>query len=342
MTASAAPPLHKTMRGWLERLVLLMLAGLASGGWSPAEAHENLPLVVTLKETASGQYALTLRLPGNIDPAQRPRFEVANPCRVHIRSASTTLFDCPNAARPDRIGLAWPGGVPSSAILFRTQFRDGEANSKVFAPGAAQLDLPRLQTPLQVIGSYLRIGTEHIILGLDHLLFLTCLIMIATTPRRIATTVTGFTLGHAVTISLASLGIVTLDGALVEALIALSIVFVATELVRRDRNTLFLRYPAAVAAGFGTLHGLGFAGALAKIGLAPSSVTWSLVGFNLGVEIGQLVFVVAVMALVWLGGRLPPLADRTRLNARARFATVTGIGVIASFWFWERSILLFA
>jgi len=306
---------------------------------APLHAHESLPIVVLIDEPASGEFVIGLRMPANVDPGQHPVMTLALPCRNGLQAANAAIIRCPQSYRPGSVAVAWPRGAPSSAILVRAHFRDGEQHSRVFAPGSRQLDLPRAETPARVVASYVRIGTEHILLGFDHLLFLTCLVLIAGTLRRVALTVTGFTLGHALTISLASLGIVHVDNRLVEALIALSIVFVATELARGRDDTLTMRYPVLVAAGFGTLHGLGFAGALAEISLAQTAVALSLVGFNLGVEAGQLIFVLAVLGAIAAGRRLGSGLQAVD-GLRLRHAAVAGIGILSSVWFWQRTLSL--
>lgn len=218
---------------------------------------------------------------------------------------------------------------------------DGTTHSAVTPPGSTRMELPRAETPWGVIRSYLGIGIEHIAFGVDHLLFLVLLVLVAGTLRRTIATITGFTAGHALTITLATLGIVHVDGAVVEALIALSIVFVAVEFVRGQVGTLFSHYPAFVAAAFGTLHGLGFAGALADIGLARTSVPLSLIGFNLGVEIGQAAFILLVFGLT-TALRQQSLTVRFIDAPTLRSLTINAIGIAAAFWFWERSFALVA
>ncbi len=331
----------------LHRLIPLLLCVLAALVPARAQAHESLPIVVSLWEAAPGRYVLTTRLPGNIDPAQRPRLSMAGPCKPSRAEGPTQLFACPRGDRPAALDIAWPGGVPSSALLLRSEFADGTQSVRVSAAGSTALALPRRETAWGVSASYVRIGAEHILFGIDHLLFLVLLVLITRTPRRTALTVTGFTLGHALTITLASLGTIHVDGRVVEALIALSIVFVATELARGGRDTLFTRYPVIVAGGFGLLHGLGFAGALAEIGLAQSQIALSLIGFNVGVELGQMLFVAGVLAAIAIARRSAENrhagnAAANRWLAGTRNAAVTSIGVVAAFWFWERGLLVLA
>lgn len=339
--AGAASVILRCLRAGMAVLCLGLGLGLCSAFSVPALAHESLPIVISLEEPVAGEFTLGLRMPGNVDVGQRPWLALGRPCIVIVRGAATTAYRCPQGFRPAAIAVDWPGGIPSAALLVRAQFANGEQHSRIMAPGTRSLALPRAQTPWGVVASYVAIGAEHILLGFDHLLFLICLVLVAGTARRIVLTVSGFTLGHALTISLASLGWVHVDSRLVEALIALSIVFVATELARGSRDTLLMRYPVLIAAGFGTLHGLGFAGALADVGLAQTAVAFSLVGFNLGVEAGQLIFVlmvISVMAVVRHATRQHGAQALPRLH----LATVAGIGIVSAYWFWQRALALAA
>ena len=152
--------------------------------------------------------------------------------------------------------------------------------------------------PRGVAATYLRLGIEHILFGFDHLLFILALVILVRDWRRVAVTVTAFAVAHSITLAAATLGLVHVRGPLVEAAIALSIVLVAVEIVnaRRGAPSLTARWPWLVAFGFGLLHGFGFADALAETGLPDHAIPTALLFFNLGVEIGQLAFVAAVLA----------------------------------------------
>lgn len=308
----------------------------------PAAAHENLPIVVSLEERAPGAFTLAQRLPGNIDPAKRPDVTLAAPCRAQSSSGLHALYACPPDHRPDAIVFSWPGGMPSASLLVRTRYLNGQEHSEVGPLPQGSLPLPETESAGKVMADYVVIGLEHILFGLDHLLFLTCLVIVAGTARRTVVTVTGFTLGHAVTITLASLGFVHINGGAVEVLIALSIVFLAAEILRGRRDTLTFRYPAIVATVFGLLHGIGFAGALAEIGLAQTAIALSLFGFNLGVEIGQMVFVCAIFASVALWRRRSRSeADKGTVSRPVQFAAYV-VGILSAYWVWERGLGLLA
>jgi len=198
--------------------------------------------------------------------------------------------------------------------------------------------LPVPESAAAVALQYLELGVRHILEGYDHLLFLACLLMIARTPKRALLTVTGFTIGHAATITAVSLGVGGLPVPPVEAAIALSIMFLAAEIVRPSRDTLAWRFPVAVSSAFGLLHGLGFAAALREIGLPQTEVPLALLFFNVGIESGQLLFVAFCAGLVqalrllrrhvWLVGGIG--------SARLEQSLAYMIGGLAAFWFVER------
>lgn len=328
------------------RLCLFLAAVAAIFGATfavPAAAHENLPIVVSLQERAPGQFTLGHRLPGNIDPGKGPETTLAAPCRKQAQSATSTLYACPPEYRPEAIEFAWPGGMPSSSLLVRTAYLNGQEHSQVGPLPEGPLPLPETESAGKVLSDYFVIGLEHILFGLDHLLFLACLVIISGTARRTVVTVTGFTLGHALTITLASLGLVHMNSGATEVLIALSIVFLAAEIVRGRRDTLAWRHPAVVATIFGLLHGMGFAGALAEIGLAQTAIALSLVGFNLGVEAGQMVFVCAIFAAVALWRRRATDSTGGAPAGRpVQLAAAYGVGILSAYWVWERGLGLIA
>jgi len=188
----------------------------------------------------------------------------------------------------------------------------------------------------EVVRTYLLLGIEHILTGFDHLCFVLALVMIVGFNRRLFWTVTAFTLAHSITLALATIGVIHVPRPPVEAAIALSIVFVASEIVQqqRGRKGLAATKPWLVAFSFGLLHGLGFASALAEIGLPTNSIPLALLFFNVGVEIGQLLFIAAVFAATRL---LFLLAKSRHLDLR-RAAIVPAylIGGVASYWVVER------
>ena len=183
--------------------------------------------------------------------------------------------------------------------------------------------------------TYTALGIEHILTGFDHLCFVLALVLLVSGHRRLFWTVTAFTLAHSLTLALATLGVVHVPRPPVEATIALSIVFVASEIIQkhRGREGLAARQPWLVAFAFGLLHGLGFAGALAEIGLPQNSIPLALLFFNIGVEVGQLLFIAGVLAVARV---LTLIAANDIQLRRAAQVPAYLIGGIASYWTIER------
>lgn len=206
-------------------------------------------------------------------------------------------------------------------------------------PEAVSFNVARKGSFDSVLSSYFVLGAEHILEGFDHLLFVFALLLLIPGFRMLIATLTAFTVAHSLTMAGVTLGMVTLPAPPVEAVIALSIVFLATELARPvEDQRLTARRPWLVAFSFGLLHGFGFAGALQEIGLPQRDVPLALLSFNLGVEAGQVLFVCAVL----LCGYLVRLAVRHRdglgqwFEYTGKRLASYGIGGVASFWLVER------
>jgi hydrogenase/urease accessory protein HupE len=215
----------------------------------------------------------------------------------------------------------------------RIESTDGAVRSARLTPANPSFVVPTQPGPLMVLRAYVGLGIEHILLGVDHLLFVLCLLLLVRGLRQLLATITAFTLAHSITLAAATLGYIRVPAAPVEAMIALSIVFLASELVRGEarRGAVTRLYPWLLAFSFGLLHGLGFAGALAEVGLPQGEVPLALFTFNVGVELGQLAFVTAVLSLTCLV-RLLPL----RLPVWAPSAAGYAIGSVAAFWMFTR------
>jgi hydrogenase/urease accessory protein HupE len=218
-------------------------------------------------------------------------------------------------------------------VLARVERLDGTSQVESLFSGRASFVVEPPVGLAEATWTYLRLGVEHILAGLDHLLFVLSLLLIVRGFERIALTITAFTIAHSITLAAATLGFVSLPGPPVEAAIALSIVFVAAEAVRRLRgaHSFAVHAPWVVAFAFGLLHGLGFAGALAEVGLPQRAIPLALLAFNVGVELGQLAFVAAVLAAGSLLARLP-----LRAPAWTRALPAYAIGAIGMFWVAER------
>ena len=257
----------------------------------------------------------------------------------HLRELSDSLLErrvieVSGGLAGKRVEFVGLGGTITD-VLVRVQLRDGAYSTSLIHPAQPWLEITAARGPLAVAGAYLMHGIDHILLGYDHLLFVFALILIVRRTRVLVWTITAFTLAHSITLALATLGVVHLAGPPVEATIALSILLLAGEIVRLQRGeaSLTARWPWLVAFCFGLLHGLGFASALMDIGLPRSDVPLALFTFNLGVELGQLAFVAAVLGALALARRL---AIPARIQRYAMPAANYAIGSLAAFWFFQR------
>jgi hydrogenase/urease accessory protein HupE len=301
-------------------------------------AHDARPVAVTITETLPGIYQATLRVPPTVEADNVPTLVWPESCTA--AEGNGTLVRCEGGLTGRQFMLDYPLFNPSLATFYRLEALDGAASTSMLAPNEETWTVPAAMTRGRIAADYLVLGVEHIIGGLDHLLFVLGLLVIARTPKRILLAVTGFTLAHSITLSLSSLGLVNIPIVPVEAAIALSILFLAHEISRHQADSLTYRYPMLVSFSFGLLHGLGFASALGEIGLARNEVFISLLFFNLGVEAGQVLFILAVVGLVLLLRRavreqqavVPGGALARRMDLLASYV----IGVPSAYWLIER------
>jgi hydrogenase/urease accessory protein HupE len=223
--------------------------------------------------------------------------------------------------------------------MLTATWQDGSSAKSLFKYEAGQITVPLAELQagsgswLSAAKRYTALGIEHILLGFDHLMFVLALLLIVRGPWMLVKTITAFTIAHSITLGLATLGFINMPSRPVEAAIALSIMFLCVEIVHAHQGKVGMtfRYPWLVAFAFGLLHGLGFAGALSDIGLPQSEIPIALLFFNIGVEVGQLIFVAAVLLLAWM---LRGLKLETR--DWVRVVPTYLIGTLASYWFLER------
>jgi len=331
----------------LRALVILLV--LTSVG--RALAHESRPLAIVIEEIEEDRYLLTWRAPASIDPGNAPAAALGAPCtevekaRGREPLAGRALYECPGGLEGAALTIAYPVYNPSVSSLVRVLWRSGEVSTELLGPQTAGWRAPAPETFSGVAKSYFGLGVKHILTGLDHILFLTGLLILARTPRRVLVTVTGFTLAHSLTLALVALDIVRVSVPAVEAAIALSVVFVAAEIARGDRMTLAWRRPILVAGAFGLLHGAGFAAVLSEIGLPQTEKLSALLFFNVGVEAGQVILVAAAFAWIWLIARARQFAHE---GVPAPFpenaVTLAGyaVGIVSAYWFIGRLAALFA
>jgi hydrogenase/urease accessory protein HupE len=321
---------------WLCWLVLLV-AGHAM-------AHDSRPASLELRQTSAERYDLLWRVPvmaGNRLPVQlKLPPGVRNVTEPALQELSDSLVERRVIEAPSGLGgqrIEFPGMQATIAdVLVRVQGLDGGVSTTLVRSSQPWIDVAAPSGgALAIFGGFVGHGIDHILFGYDHLLFVLALMLIVRDTRALILTVTAFTLAHSITLALATLGVVQVAGPPVEAAIAFSIVLVAAEIVRlrRGEPSLTARRPWLVAFCFGLLHGFGFAGALAEIGLPRGDLPLALFAFNLGVELGQLAFIGAALAVV-------AVVRRVRVTEGLRLGAVRSapylIGSLAAFWFVER------
>lgn len=311
-----------------------------------ARAHPLAPALLDLREGAAGQFDVlfkvsVLQAPGSALVARLPPA-----CRS--LGAPTAAVEGDALVRRWRVDCG-PGGLVGAALgvaglagaridaLVRVELADGRVVRGVVRGADPFFTVPAREAPWAIARAYAAIGVAHILTGLDHLLFVAGLLLLARTPRLLVETVTAFTVGHSITLTLAVLDLVGVPAAPIELAIALSVFWLAVELARDPgaRPTLVRRRPYLMAGLFGLLHGLGFAGALQAVGLPSGDVPLALFAFNLGIELGQIAFVgcclLAAAALRRLPLMWPEWACQLPLYA---------MGSLAAFWCFERAAAL--
>jgi hydrogenase/urease accessory protein HupE len=309
----------------------------------PAYADEIRPGYLELNTTDGSIYSVKWKVPmkGNLVLSLNP--VLPDVCSERTPPSSMQS----GGAMITRWSLICPGGIfgkniridglenTMTDVLVRLVHQDGFTQMTRLTPGETSFEIAAEPSSLDVIKVYTALGIEHILIGVDHLLFVFALLLIVNGLRRLIGTITAFTLAHSITLAAATLGYVHVPQAPVEAVIALSILFLATEIVhnRQGRPGLANRFPWLVAFIFGLLHGFGFAGALAEIGLPEQSIPLALLFFNVGVELGQLMFVVAVVGAGWALRRVVWQKALTGGEVVASYV----IGGTAAFWVIERT-----
>jgi hydrogenase/urease accessory protein HupE len=313
---------------------------------TPARGHGLAPSLLEIAARADGTASVLWKT-----PPTRPRG--ANP--TPVLPARCRALGAPTTGETgEGITRAWevdcgPAGLVGGEIavsdldvartdaLVHVEWADGRVVQTVLRADRPSFVVPERPSRLEVFRDYLALGLEHILGGHDHLLFVLGLLLLVRDPRSLAATITAFTIGHSLTLSAAMLGLADLRPALAEFLIAASVLTLAVEVAHDDGDSLLRRRPWLAAGGFGLLHGLGFAGALREAGLPEGSIPQALVAFNIGIEVGQLLFVAALGA-AWLAlRRAVGRGDRAK---RLALVPAYAIGSIAAFWCFERAALL--
>ncbi|ODX31166.1 HupE/UreJ family protein [Vibrio parahaemolyticus] len=311
-------------------------------------AHEIRPAYLKINEVNPGEYDVLWRVPVNggrilnVYPVFDKKFNLASQGDyVVIKGFALYRYKLSSKDKSSIQGTALSiENLIKTAVdtIVDVKYLNGDKSSTLLGPTLTSMEFSKTPTKMHVVKSYTKLGIEHILTGFDHLLFVLCLILLTTGKGNIVKTITAFTVAHSITLSMAALGFVHVPGAPVEATIALSIMFLAIEIIRNSegKQTLTSRAPWLVAFTFGLLHGFGFAGALSEIGLPQSDIPLSLMFFNVGVEIGQLLFVSGVVLIKSLLNLC--LKNNNWMTKYERFVPYS-IGAISSFWMIERIML---
>ncbi len=325
----------------MRRTVLFVVSLMVMGVVSLAHAHEVRPGYLELRQTGPEIYDVLWKVPARGDLRLGLYVRLPENCQpttpiAHYGTEGAFLerWTIRCAGRLAGRTIAIEGlSTTLTDVLVRLEQSDGTTQVERLTPDSSSVIVQAAPSRAQVAGTYLRLGIEHILGGIDHLLFVLALLLIVKGRWQLLKTITAFTVAHSITPAVATLGFVHVPQQPVEAVIALSIVFVAADIVcvRSGQTSLTQRLPWVIAFTFGLLHGFGFAGALSEIGLPEQAIPLALLFFNVGVELGQLLFVAGVMVLGALIRRIvAPLPTwATRLPAY-------GIGAVAAFWTIER------
>ena len=336
MTGQGARP-GRNPRRWHQMLLLCcLLAGLVP----PLSAHEVRPAYLAIEAAGDGLHKVTWKQPvlGDrrlpLDPVLPEQCEVLNEgLPEHTGSALIVRWDIRCDLSHGRVLIQGLSRTLTD-VMVRITDENGDEQTWMLKPDSPSLDLA---DPAPPIGAYLILGVEHLLFGIDHILFVIGLVLFINNRWMLIKTVTAFTLAHSITLALSVLEIVRLPQGPVEAVIALSILFLARELMlpEEQRSALMRIRPWLMAFTFGLLHGFGFAGALADIGLPREDLALSLLLFNVGIELGQLLVIAVLLTGAWLAHRLP-----TGNGLRWQQAFTVLMGVAAAYWTIDRSFLV--
>ena len=343
---------------WPAALDVLRRAPLLLGLWlaltATALGHDLRPIFIDITQVSATDATLRWKVPSTVSRAQLPAISLSEACtpeselRLVLRADTyqgEQTYQCATALAGAAVSLDFPSTNPSLTTIIRVLTHDGLLLSGLLPPDETAWTIPEAPGRWEVAANYTELGIEHIAVGWDHLLFVALMVLLARSPRRTLIMVTGFTVAHSLTLALSTLDLVSLPIPVVETAIALSIVFLAAEIARGNRQTLTHRFPLLATGLFGLLHGFGFASVLREVGLPPTELPTALLFFNVGVEIGQIVFVVVIYAagLGWQAAM-----RRSRFGRRgfmvegspAATATAYAVGAIASFWTIERLLAI--
>jgi len=314
----------------------------------PGIAHDARPVFVQIIEQAPEQFEVQWKIPVSVPVYALPSPAMPGNChpqgpeiRRHTGDAFTfhQSYVCQQRLSGNHISIQYPNNNPGLSTLIRVKLLNGEQHSQILKPDELRWQIPESESFLKISKQYTLFGFEHIFAGIDHLLFVACLVFIAGSVRRIIITISGFTLAHSLTLVLSALDLVKLPVPPVEAAIALSIVFLTHEIAVANKHSWTWRYPLLVSVSFGLLHGFGFASVLQDIGLPQTELAAGLLFFNIGVEIGQVLFIAAILGFSVFAGRIFNMGRASLLGHRYSITICSyTIGITASYWLVDRTV----
>lgn len=322
--------------------IVLLAAGVLAS--TAAVAHEVRPGLLELREQGDGSYSMLWKQPsgGEVEIRIAPVFPESCVLVTRDRQQVAPGALISRGSLRCRDGLAGQGiaiaGLETTItdVLVRVHHADGRLESHMLKPASPSVTLGAVTTGAQLAGAYFRLGFEHILLGVDHLLFVLGLMLIVADRWVLVKTITAFTVAHSITLAIATLGYASAPAVPLNLLIALSILFLGPEIVRawRGGTSLTIRHPWVVAFAFGLLHGFGFASGLSTTGLPQAEIPFALLWFNLGVEAGQLAFVLLVLALVRAFAVL-----ETRWPRPVELLPAYVVGSLGAYWTLQRGLV---
>lgn len=320
----------------------ILVVGLLFVGSISYALHEVRPAYLQIKQIDETTYEVYWKVPSldtavpKINPVFAESFDIEVLELPNFTGAFAIFSYKITSKRPLAGSMLYIDGLNRTLIdvLVTVTYLNGETVTLMLQPDNDSIIIPGESKLRDIIQTYTLLGIEHILLGFDHLLFVLALILIVNSNWKVIKTVTAFTVAHSITLSAAALGWIFIPGPPVEAVIALSIVFLALEIVTnlKGKETLTSRQPWIVAFIFGLLHGFGFAGALQDIGLPQQNIPWALGFFNVGVELGQIAFILVIIILTKV------LSFKKDWSKALRFIPAYAIGSIACFWLIERIV----
>lgn len=313
-------------------------------------AHESRPLYLKITETTQN-IAFAINLPNTVDERNAPIIYMDDIAINDTQKWSVLTAGYRQKWQQEkkdfllkgtRIKIEYPAFNPVLSTIIALTYLDKSEQILIIPPNKKEIIIPKEVNALEVRKQYSILGMEHIWAGIDHLLFLICLVIITGFSRKLFITITGFTIAHSITLILSALKIIQLPIPPIEATIALSIVFLCYEIIHHHvtKNSLTYRYPILVASSFGLLHGLGFAAVLGEIGLPKNHAVEALLFFNIGVEIGQVIFIIALFLVALIigkiGNKLLKKTTKKQFLSMSLKIAIYFVGILAAYWMFDR------